>query len=190
MSEYDKMMARVGETLDSIKKEKKDFKNAKVTDKQRAEFTKKHGKDHGAGDRVIKSYFKIQERKRLKRQSKLTGEQVKDPKAFEKEFQGGDTFFPLSLEGWPSWGKRRSLDAQHILENTDFEKMIMEAKDDKEVGEIINYTGSLRKVAEQLTPEKYKQILKNVSPTKKDLKRRRKRKLDKQMQNIKKVKIA
>ena len=28
MSEYDKMMARVGETLDSIKKEKKDFKNA------------------------------------------------------------------------------------------------------------------------------------------------------------------
>ena len=92
MSEYDKMMARVGETLDSIKKEKKDFKNAKVTDKQRAEFTKKHGKDHGAGEKVIKSYFKIQERKRLKRQSKLTGEQVKDPKAFEKEFQGGDTF--------------------------------------------------------------------------------------------------
>ena len=130
------------------------------------------------------------ERKRMKEAVKLTDKQVKDPKAFEKEFQGGDTFFPLSLEGWPSWGKRRSLDAQHILENTDFEKMIMEAKDDKEVGEIINYTGSLRKVAEQLTPEKHKQILKNVSPTKKDLKRRRKRKLDKQMQNIKKVKIA
>ena len=92
MSEYDKMMARVGETLDSIKKEKKDFKNAKVTDKQRAEFTKKHGKDHGAGEKVIKSYFKIQERKRLKRQSKLTGEQVKDPEAFEKEYQRGDTF--------------------------------------------------------------------------------------------------
>ena len=130
------------------------------------------------------------ERKRMKEAVKLTDKQVKDPKAFEKEFQGGDTFFPLSLEGMEPWGKRRSLDAQHILENTDFEKMIMEAKDDKEVGEIINYTGSLRKVAEQLTPEKYKQILKNVSPTKKDLKRRRKRKLDKQMQNIKKVKIV
>jgi hypothetical protein len=92
MSEYDKMMARVRETLDSKKKEKKDFENAKVTDKQRAEFTKKHGKDHGASEKEIKSYFKIQERKRLKRQSKLTGEQVKDPKAFEKEYQGGDTF--------------------------------------------------------------------------------------------------
>ena len=88
MSEYDKMMARVGETLDRIKKER----NEKVTDKQRAVFEKKHGKDHGATDRVIKAYSKIQERKRLKRQSKLTGEQVKDPKAFEKEYQGGDTF--------------------------------------------------------------------------------------------------
>jgi len=92
MSEYDKMMARVGETLDSIKKEDKDFKAAKVTDEQRKKFTKKHGKDHGASEKVIKSYFKIQERKRLKRQSKLTGEQVKDPEAFEKEYQRGDTF--------------------------------------------------------------------------------------------------
>ena len=89
MSEYmDKMMAKVGETLDRIDKENK----SKVTDKQRAVFEKKHGKDHGASENVIKSYFKIQERKRLKRQSKLTGEQVKDPKAFEKEYQGGDTF--------------------------------------------------------------------------------------------------
>ena len=92
MSEYDKMMARVGETLDRKKKEDKDFKAAKVTDEQRTEFTKKHGKDHGAGEKVIKSYFKIKERKRLKRQSKLTGEQVKDPKAFEKEYQRGGTF--------------------------------------------------------------------------------------------------
>jgi|TARA_B100001964_G_C13835023_1_gene423252 hypothetical protein len=30
---YDKMMSGVGETLDRIDKEKKDFKNAKVTDK-------------------------------------------------------------------------------------------------------------------------------------------------------------
>ena len=63
---YDKMMSGVGETLDRIDKEQKDFKKAKVTDKQRKEFTKKHGKDHGATDSVIKSYFKIQERKRLK----------------------------------------------------------------------------------------------------------------------------
>ena len=129
--------------------------------------------------------MKVSKKRKIKEAVRLTGEQVKNPRAFEKEFQGGDTFKEMK-GGFRLTAKQ----AQHILKNADFEKMIMEAKDDKEVGEIINYTGSLRKVAEQLTPEKHKQILKNVSPTKKDLKRRRKRKLDKQMQNIKKVKIV
>ena len=129
--------------------------------------------------------MKVSKKRKMKEAVKLTDKQVKNPRAFEKEFQGGDTFKEMK-GGFRLTAKQ----AQHILKNADFEKMIMEAKDDKEVGEIINYTGSLRKVAEQLTPEKHKQILKNVSPTKKDLKRRRKRNLDKQMQNIKKVKIA
>ncbi len=57
---------KINKTLDRIKKEDKDFEAAKVTDEQRKKFTKKHGKDHDASDEAIKSYFKIQERKRLK----------------------------------------------------------------------------------------------------------------------------
>jgi len=85
---YDKMMSGVGETLDSIDKEKAAFKKAKVTDKQRKEFTKKHGKDHGATDRVIKSYFKIQERKRLK--AEKDAEKAKNQKVTPTEEKKAD----------------------------------------------------------------------------------------------------
>ena len=125
--------------------------------------------------------MKVSKKRKMKEAVRLTGEQVKNPRAFEKEFQGGDTFKEMK-GGFRLTAKQ----AQHILKNADFEKMIMEAKDDKEVAELINDTESLRKVAEQLTPEKHKQILKNVSPTKKGLKRKQKRNLDTQMQNIKK----
>jgi hypothetical protein len=85
---YDKMMSGVGETLDSIDKEKAAIKKAKVTDKQRKEFTKKHGKDHGATDRVIKSYFKIQERKRLK--AEKDAEKAKNQKVTPTEEKKAD----------------------------------------------------------------------------------------------------
>ena len=84
--------------------------------------------------------------------------------------------------------EKQTKDARHILKNADFEKMIMEAKDDKEVAKLINDTESLRKIAEQLTPEKHKKVRENI-PTKKDYKERQRKNRDTQMQNIKKGQI-
>ena len=36
--------------------------------------------------------MKVSKKRKIKEAVRLTGEQVKNPRAFEKEFQGGDTF--------------------------------------------------------------------------------------------------